>query len=50
MKKLSHTYADVDVFIGELHGYCREEKNLAERFRTLCFMRSELAGSRQGKK
>ena len=30
-------------FAAELHGYCRREKDLAERTRTLRFARSELA-------
>jgi DNA repair ATPase RecN len=36
-------YTALSEFADELHDYCRREKDLAERTRTLRFARSELA-------
>lgn len=35
----------LDEFILELHNYCRNEPNIAERTRTLNYARNELEGS-----
>lgn len=34
--------AALDIFITDLHSYCRSEKNMAERTRTLNYARHEL--------
>jgi hypothetical protein len=39
--------AALDEFAIELHSYCRQEKNLAERTRTLRYAHSELVAARE---
>jgi hypothetical protein len=37
-----------DAFVEEVHDFCKHENDLAERFRTLRFTRTELATVKKG--